>query len=162
MDVVIRGLFYLVNGVIVIHDCRTHKIRNKQLVVLVCVELIHLATRSELFVIKEFLIYGLAIVVIYIFFNTLSQRMFRIKAVGMGDIKYTISLSLVVVGDQQSALTDAVRFIFLSWIIGGVIALLSKVHRCLPTEKMARIPFAPAIFLASEIMRNWPRSNVLV
>jgi Flp pilus assembly protein protease CpaA len=162
MDVVLWSLFYLVNVVIVIHDCRSHKIKNKHLVILIFIELIYVATKIELVVIRESLLYGLAVLVLYMLVNTLSQRMFRIKAVGMGDIKYTISLSFVVVGVHQSALMIAVRFIFLSWVIGGVIALLSKMYRKFPVERMGRIPFAPAIFLASEIIRNWPRSYVLV
>jgi len=162
MNVVFWSLFYLVNGVIVIHDCRSHTIKNKHVGALFFVELIRLATKSEVFLIREFLIYGLAILVFYIFLNSLSQRMFCSRAVGMGDIKYTIALSLEVITPHQSALIVGLRFILLSWVIGGVFALLSKMKRGLLAEKNARIPFAPAIFIASEIVRNWPRSNVLV
>ena len=149
----LQVLYYLTNVSIVLTDLRHHRIPNKYLGLLFGIGV------AEVLVNEYSIIRcgesALLVIAIYLFLNYGTEKMLGYSAIGMGDIKYTACLQLFIVSSQVSLLNQVSWQLLMAWICGGVIAVITRrVMRADPR----RIPFAPAIFLAAEIVKNVQRT----
>ena len=99
---------------------------------------------------------ALLVIAIYSLLNYGTEKLLGYSAIGMGDIKYSACLQLFIVSSQVSLLNQVSWQLLMAWICGGVIAVITRrVMRADPR----RIAFAPAIFLAAEIVKNVQRTH---
>ena len=149
----LQVLYYLTNILIVLTDLRHHRIPNKYLGLLAVIGMTDV-------VVNEYSIIrcgesALLVIAIYSLLNYGTEKRLGYSAIGMGDIKYTACLQLFIVSSQVSLLNQVSWQLLMAWICGGVIAVITRrVMRADPR----RIPFAPAIFLAAEIVKNVQRT----
>ena len=149
----LQVLYYLTNISIVLTDLRHHRIPNKYLGLLFVIGVADV-------LVNEYSIIrcgesALLVIAIYLLLNYGTEKMLGYSAIGMGDIKYTACLQLFIVSSQVSLLNQVSWQLLMAWICGGVIAVITRrVMRADPR----RIPFAPAIFLAAEIVKNVQRT----
>ena len=149
----LQVLYYLTNILIVLTDLRHHRIPNKYLGLLAVIGMTDV-------VVNEYSIIrcgesALLVIAIYSLLNYGTEKLLGYSAIGMGDIKYTACLQLFIVSSQVSLLNQVSWQLLMAWICGGVIAVITRrVMRADPR----RIPFAPAIFLAAEIVKNVQRT----
>ena len=149
----LQVLYYLTNISIVLTDIRSHRIPNKYLGLLFVIGVADVLV-SEYSIIRcgES---ALLVIAIYSLLNYGTEKLLGYSAIGMGDIKYTACLQLFIVSSQVSLLNQVSWQLLMAWICGGVIAVITRrVMRADPR----RIPFAPAIFLAAEIVKNVQRT----
>ena len=149
----LQVLYYLTNILIVLTDLRHHRIPNKYLGLLFVIGV------ADVLVNEYSIIRGgesaLLVIAIYSLLNYGTEKLLGYSAIGMGDIKYTACLQLFIVSSQVSLLNQVSWQLLMAWICGGVIAVITRrVMRADPR----RIPFAPAIFLAAEIVKNVQRT----
>ena len=153
----VRGLlqvfYYLTNISIVLTDIRSHRIPNKYLGLLAVIGV------ADIFLSDHSIIRcgesALLVIAIYSLLNYGTQKVLGYSAIGMGDIKYTACLQLFIVSSQVSVLNQISWLLLMSWICGGVIAVIT---RLVMRADSRRIAFAPAIFLAVEIVKNVQRT----
>jgi len=149
----LQVLYYLTNISIVLTDLRSHRIPNKYLGLLFVIGVADV-------LVNEYSIIrcgesALLVIAIYSLLNYGTQKVLGYSAIGMGDIKYTACLQLFIASSQVSLLNQVSWQLLMAWICGGVIAVITRrVMRADPR----RIPFAPAIFLAAEIVKNVQRT----
>ena len=149
----LQVLYYLTNISIVLSDLRSHRIPNKYLGLLFVIGVADV-------LVNEYSIIrcgesALLVIAIYSLLNYGTPKVLGYSAIGMGDIKYTACLQLFIVSSQVSLLNQVSWQLLMAWICGGVIAVITRrVMRADPR----RIPFAPAIFLAAEIVKNVQRT----
>ena len=149
----LQVLYYLTNISIVLTDIRSHRIPNKYLGLLFVIGVADVLV-SEYSIIRcgES---ALLVIAIYSLLNHGTEKMLGFSAIGMGDIKYTACLQFFMLSSQVSLLHQVSWQLLMAWICGGVIAVITRrVMRADPR----RIPFAPAIFLAAEIVKNVQRT----
>ena len=149
----LQVLYYLTNISIVITDIRCHRIPNKYLGLLFVIGVADVLV-SDYSIIRcgES---ALLVIAIYSLLNYGTEKLLGYSAIGMGDIKYTACLQLFIVSSQVSLLNQVSWQLLMAWICGGVIAVITRrVMRADPR----RLPFAPAIFLAAEIVKNVQRT----
>lgn len=153
MGVLLQVLYYLTNISIVFTDLRSHRIPNKYLGLLSVIGVADVVLNG--YSIIRFGESALLVIAIYTLLNYGTEKMLGYSAIGMGDIKYTACLQLFIVSSQVSLLNQVSWQLLMAWICGGVIAVITRrVMRADPR----RIPFAPAIFLAAEIVKNVQRT----
>ena len=150
----LQVLYYLTNILIVLTDLRHHRIPNKYLGLLFVIGV------ADVLVNEYSIIRGgesaLLVIAIYLLLNYGTEKILGHSAIGMGDIKYTACLQLFIVSSQVSLLSQISWQLLMAWICGGVIAVITRrVMRADPR----RLPFAPAIFLAAEIVKNVQRTH---
>ena len=149
----LQVLYYLTNVSIVLTDIRSHRIPNKYLGLLFVIGVADVVLNH--FSIIRPVESVLLVIAIYTLLNYGTHKVLGYSAIGMGDIKYTACLQLFIVSSQVSVLNQISWLLLMSWICGGVIAVITRlVMRADPR----RIPFAPAIFLAVEIVKNVQRT----
>ena len=149
----LQVLYYLTNISIVLTDIRSHRIPNKYLGLLFVIGVADVVLNH--FSIIRPVESVLLVIAIYTLLNYGTHKVLGYSAIGMGDIKYTACLQLFIVSSQVSVLNQISWLLLMSWICGGVIAVITRlVMRADPR----RIPFAPAIFLAVEIVKNVQRT----
>ena len=149
----LQVLYYLTNVSIVLTDIRSHRIPNKYLGLLFVIGVADVLVNG--YSIIRCGESALLVIAIYSLLNYGTQKVFGYSAIGMGDIKYTACLQLFIVSSQDSLLSQISWQLLMAWICGGVIAVITRrVMRADPR----RIPFAPAIFLAAEIVKNVQRT----
>ena len=149
----LQVLYYLTNILIVLTDLRHHRIPNKYLGLLFVIGVADVLV-SEYSIIRcgES---ALLVIAIYSLLNYGTHKVLGYSAIGMGDIKYTACLQLFIVSSQVSVLNQISWLLLMAWICGGVMAVITRrVMRADPR----RIAFAPAIFLAAEIVKNVQRT----
>ena len=149
----LQVLYYVINLAIVFTDLRSHRIPNKYLGLLAGIGAAYgllnnysILRRGES---------AILVVTIYSLLNYATNKMLGYLAIGMGDIKYTACLQFFIVSTEVSLMSQIAWLLLMSWICGGVIAVIS---RLVLREYPCRIPFAPAIFLAVEIVKNVQRT----
>ena len=150
----LQVLYYLTNFSIVLIDIRSHRISNKYLGLLFVIGVADVLV-SEYSIIRcgES---ALLVIAIYSLLNYGTRKVLGYSAIGMGDIKYTACLQLFIASSQVSLLRQISWQLIMAWICGGVMAVITRrVMRADPR----RIPFAPAIFLAAEIVKNVQRTH---
>lgn len=146
-------LYYLTNISIVLTDIRCHRIPNKYLGLLFVIGVADVLV-SEYSIIRcgES---ALLVIAIYSLLNYGTQKVLGYSAIGMGDIKYSACLQFFITLTQVSLLSQISWQLLMAWICGGVMAVITRrVMRADPR----RIAFAPAIFLAAEIVKNVQRT----
>ena len=149
----LQVLYYLTNVSIVLTDIRSHRIPNKYL------GLLFVKGVADVLVNEYSIIRGgesaLLVIAIYGLLNYGTHKVLGYSAIGMGDIKYSACLQLFIAASQVSLLSQISWQLLMAWICGGVMAVITRrVMRADPR----RIPFAPAIFLAAEIVKNVQRT----
>lgn len=146
-------LYYLTNISIVLTDIRCHRIPNKYLGLLFVIGVADVLV-SEYSIIRcgES---ALLVIAIYSLLNYGTQKVLGYSAIGMGDIKYTACLQLFIAASQVSLLSQISWQLLMAWICGGVMAVITR--RVMRADSR-RIAFAPAIFLAAEIVKNVQRT----
>ena len=149
----LQVLYYLTNISIVLTDIRSHRIPNKYLGLLFVIGVADVLVNG--YSIIRCGESALLVIAIYSLLNYGTQKVLGYSAIGMGDIKYTACLQFFIASSQDSLLNQISWLLLMSWICGGVIAVITRrVMRADPR----RIPFAPAIFLAAEIVKNVRRT----
>ena len=149
----LQVLYHLTNILIVLTDLRHHRIPNKYLGLLFVIGVADV-------LVNEYSIIrcgesALLVIAIYSLLNYGTHKVLGYSAIGMGDIKYSACLQLFIASSQVSLLSQISWQLLMAWICGGVIAVITRrVMRADPR----RIPFAPAIFLAAEIVKNVQRT----
>ena len=149
----LQVLYYLTNISIVLTDIRSHRIPNKYLGLLFVIGVADV-------LVNEYSIIrcgesALLVITIYCLLNYGTQKVLGYSAIGMGDIKYSAFLQFFIASSQVSLLSQISWQLLMAWICGGVMAVITRrVMRADPR----RIPFAPAIFLAAEIVKNVQRT----
>ena len=146
-------LYYLTNISIVLTDIRCHRIPNKYLGLLFVIGVADVLV-SEYSIIRcgES---ALLVIAIYSLLNYGTHKVLGYSAIGMGDIKYSACLQLFITSSQVSLLSQISWQLLMAWICGGVMAVITR--RVMRAEPR-RIAFAPAIFLAAEIVKNVQRT----
>jgi Flp pilus assembly protein protease CpaA len=150
---ILQVLYYLTNVSIVLTDIRRHRIPNKYLGLLFVIGVADVLV-SEYSIIRcgES---ALLVIGIYSLLNYGTQKVLGYSAIGMGDIKYSACLQLFIDASQVSLLSQISWQLLMAWICGGLMAVITRrVMRADPR----RIAFAPAIFLAAEIVKNVQRT----
>ncbi len=146
-------LYYLTNVSIVLTDIRSHRIPNKYLGLLFVIGVADvLANGYSIIRCGES---ALLVIAIYSLLNYGTQKVLGYSAIGMGDIKYTACLQLFIAASQVSLLSQISWQLLMAWICGGVMAVITR--RVMRADSR-RIAFAPAIFLAAEIVKNVQRT----
>jgi len=145
----LQVLYYLTNISIVLTDIRSHRIPNKYLGLLFVIGVADvLANGYSIIRCGES---ALLVIAIYSLLNYGTQKVLGYSAIGMGDIKYSACLQFFITLTQVSLLSQISWQLLMAWICGGVMAVITRrVMRADPR----RIAFAPAIFLAAEIVKN--------
>ena len=157
MSELLLSFYYLINIAIVLTDIRSHRIPNRFLGLLTITGVVDcLLNDRSLFRSGES---ALLVLAMYSLLNYGTHTMLGYSAIGMGDIKYTACLQFFMLSSQDSSQVSMISqiswLLLMSWICGGVIAVITRlVMRADPR----RIPFAPAIFLAAEIVKNVQRT----
>ena len=149
----LQVLYYLTNISIVLTDIRRHRIPNKYLGLLFVIGVADVLV-SEYSIIRcgES---ALLVIAIYSLLNYGTHKVLGYSAIGMGDIKYSACLQFFITLTQVSLLSQISWQLLMAWICGGVMAVITRrVMRADPR----RIAFAPAIFLAAEIVKNVQRT----
>lgn len=146
-------LYYLTNISIVLTDIRCHRIPNKYLGLLFVIGVADVLV-SEYSIIRcgES---ALLVIAIYSLLNYGTQKVLGYSAIGMGDIKYSACLQFFITLTQVSLLSQISWQLLMAWICGGVMAVITR--RVMRADSR-RIAFAPAIFLAAEIVKNVQRT----
>ena len=149
----LQVLYYLTNISIVLTDIRSHRIPNKYLGLLFVIGVADVLV-SEYSIIRcgE---RALLVITIYCLLNYGTHKVLGYSAIGMGDIKYTVCLQFFIASSQMSLLSQISWQLLMAWICGGVLAVITR--RVMRAEPR-RIAFAPAIFLAAEIVKNVQRT----
>ena len=149
----LQVLYYLTNLSIVLTDIRSHRIPNKYLGLLFVIGVADVLVNG--YSIIRCGESALFVIAIYSLLNYGTQKVLGYSAIGMGDIKYTACLQFFIASSQVSVLNQISWQLLMAWICGGVIAVITRrVMRADPR----RIAFAPAIFLAAEIVKNVQRT----
>ena len=146
-------LYYLTNISIVLTDIRCHRIPNKYLGLLFVIGVADVLVNG--YSIIRCGESALLVIAIYSLLNYGTQKVLGYSAIGMGDIKYTACLQLFIAASQVSLLSQISWQLLMAWICGGVMAVITR--RVMRAERR-RIAFAPAIFLAAEIVKNVQRT----
>ena len=146
-------LYYLTNISIVLTDIRCHRIPNKYLGLLFVIGVADVLV-SEYSIIRcgES---ALLVIAIYSLLNYGTHKVLGYSAIGMGDIKYSACLQFFITLTQVSLLSQISWQLLMAWICGGVMAVITR--RVMRADSR-RIAFAPAIFLAAEIVKNVQRT----
>ena len=153
MSELLLSFYYLINIAIVLTDIRSHRIPNRLLGLLTITGVVDcLLNDRSLFRSGES---ALLVLAMYSLLNYGTHKMLGYSAIGMGDIKYTACLQFFMVSSQVSMISQISWLLLMSWICGGVIAVITR--RVMRAD-LRRIPFAPAIFLAAEIVKNVQRT----
>ena len=153
MGGLLQVLYYLTNISIVLTDIRSHRIPNKYLGLLFVIGVADGVLNG--YSIIRFGESALLVIAIYSLLNYGTRKVLGYSAIGMGDIKSSACLQLFIASSQVSLLSEISWQLLMAWICGGVIAVITRrVMRADPR----RIPFAPAIFLAAEIVKNVQRT----
>ena len=149
----LQVLYYLTNVSIVLTDLRSHRIPNTYLGLLFAIGVADVLV-SEYSIIRcgES---ALLVIAIYSLLNYGTQKVLGYSAIGMGDIKYSACLQLFIASSQVSLLSQISWQLLMAWICGGVMAVITR--RVMRADSR-RIAFAPAIFLAAEIVKNVQRT----
>ena len=146
-------LYYLTNVSIVLTDIRSHRIPNKYLGLLFVIGVADvLANGYSIIRCGES---ALLVIAIYSLLNYGTQKVLGYSAIGMGDIKYSACLQFFITLTQVSLLSQISWQLLMAWICGGVMAVITR--RVMRADSR-RIAFAPAIFLAAEIVKNVQRT----
>ena len=149
----LQVLYYLTNISIVLTDIRRHRIPNTYLGLLFVIGVADVLVNG--YSIIRCGESALLVIAIYSLLNYGTQKVLGYSAIGMGDIKYTACLQLFIAASQVSLLSQISWQLLMAWICGGVMAVITRrVMRADPR----RIAFAPAIFLAAEIVKNVQRT----
>lgn len=149
----LQVLYYLTNISIVLTDIRRHRIPNTYLGLLFVIGVADVLVNG--YSIIRCGESALLVIAIYSLLNYGTQKVLGYSAIGMGDIKYSACLQLFITSSQVSLLSQISWQLLMAWICGGVMAVITRrVMRADPR----RIAFAPAIFLAAEIVKNVQRT----
>ena len=149
----LQVLYYLTNISIVLTDIRSHRIPNKYLGLLFVIGVADVLVNG--YSIIRCGESALLVIAIYSLLNYGTHKVLGYSAIGMGDIKYSACLQFFITLTQVSLLSQISWQLLMAWICGGVMAVITRrVMRADPR----RIAFAPAIFLAAEIVKNVRRT----
>ena len=149
----LQVLYYLTNVSIVLTDIRRHRIPNTYLGLLFVIGVADVLVNG--YSIIRCGESALLVIAIYSLLNYGTQKVLGYSAIGMGDIKYSACLQFFITLTQVSLLSQISWQLLMAWICGGVMAVITRrVMRADPR----RIAFAPAIFLAAEIVKNVQRT----